>query len=79
MVRGSMGSWVTGSVILLRQEAGHLGVVQRHKEWVGWAHVNSKSNTYSHTFSPPLAILSVSFSVCLSLREGGMEGGEVER
>ena len=29
MVRGSMGSWVTGSVILLRQEAGHLGVVQK--------------------------------------------------
>ena len=29
MVRGSVGSWVRGSASLLRQEAGHLGVVQK--------------------------------------------------
>ena len=47
MVRGSVGSWVRGSASLLRQEAGHLGVVQKAQ---GVGRLGEREQQVQHLF-----------------------------
>ena len=73
MVRGSVGSWVTGSVTLLRQEAGHLGVVQKAQ---GVGRLGAREQQVQHVlphFLPSPGHL-VCFFLCLSFSEGGWDG-----